>query len=122
MSSDILIVDDNDDLRETLQMLLEQSGFSVSVAANGRMALEQLRAGARPGLIMLDLMMPDMNGWELLELVRRDGSLGSIPIVVMTAHKSPDLPLVAPEDLLHKPFDAAKVLAAVARHVRRKGT
>jgi CheY-like chemotaxis protein len=115
----ILVVDDNDDLRETLQMLLEQGGFSIAVAANGRAALAALRGGARPSLILLDLMMPEMNGWEFLEQARRDERLASIPIVIMTAHKSNDLPPVPPEDVLLKPFDAATLFAAIARHVAR---
>ena len=93
------------------------SGFVVTVAANGRAALEQLQSGDRPRLILLDLMMPEMNGWEFLERARQDESLGSIPIVVMTAHKSTDLPRVAPEDVLHKPFNATTLLATIARHM-----
>ena len=117
MTGPILVVDDNDDLRETVQMLLEAQGFSVAAAADGRAALEHLRTGARPVLILLDLMMPDMNGWQFLEHMRRDPGTGAIPIVIMTAHKSVDLAALAPEDVLHKPFDAGKLLATIARHV-----
>jgi CheY-like chemotaxis protein len=120
MSGHILVVDDDADLRETLQMLLEEAGFSVTAAANGHAALERLRRGAHPSLILLDLMMPEMNGWQFLEHARRDASLGSIPIVIMTAHKSPALPPLPPwppEEVLYKPFDAAKLLATIARHV-----
>jgi CheY-like chemotaxis protein len=122
MTGPILVVDDDNDLRETLQMLLEEGGFSVAVAANGRAALEHLQAGARPSLILLDLMMPEMNGWQFLEHARRDASLGSIPIVIMTAHKSPalpDCPPLPPDAVLHKPFDAARLLATIARHAAR---
>jgi CheY-like chemotaxis protein len=117
MSGLILVVDDNDDLRETVQMLLEAKGFAVAAAADGRAALDHLRTGERPVLILLDLMMPDMNGWQFLGHVREDPSLGAIPIVIMTAHKSVDLAPLAPEDVLHKPFDAGKLLATVERHV-----
>jgi CheY-like chemotaxis protein len=117
MSGTILVVDDNDDLRETVQMLLEAKGFSVAAAGDGRAALEHLRTGARPVLVLLDLMMPDMNGWQFLQHVREDPSLGAIPIVIMTAHKSVDLAPLAPTDVLHKPFDAGKLLATIARHV-----
>jgi CheY-like chemotaxis protein len=112
---DILIVDDDEDLRESVQMILEARGFSVAVAANGRVALERIQNGTRPSLILLDLMMPEMNGWQFLERVRRDASLGSIPIVIMTAHRSRDLPGVAPDDVLHKPFDASELLAIVTK-------
>lgn len=117
MNGHILVVDDDADLRETVQMLLELEGFAVTAAANGRAALERLRAGERPGLILLDLMMPEMNGWEFLQHARQDPNLGSIPIVIMTAHGAADLPPVPAEDLLRKPFDAAKLLATVARHL-----
>jgi CheY-like chemotaxis protein len=112
----ILVVDDDPDLRETLQMLLEASGFAVATAANGQAALDHLRSGARPSLILLDLMMPEMNGWEFLEHSRADASLAGIPIVIMTAHKAAtDLPL---DDVLYKPFNAAKLLAVAGRHAR----
>jgi CheY-like chemotaxis protein len=117
MRGHILVVDDDADLRETVQMLLEEGGYLVTVAANGRAALEQVRA-ARPSLILLDLMMPEMNGWQFLDHASRDASLCTIPIVIMTAHKSAELPTVAPEDLLHKPFDATKLFSTIARHVR----
>jgi CheY-like chemotaxis protein len=119
MSDHILVVDDDDDLRETVQMLLEEMGFSVTVAANGRVALERIHTGSHPNLILLDLMMPEMNGWQFLEHVRHDESLGSIPIVIMTAHRSRDPSGLPPEDFLHKPFDAPKLLASVALHLAR---
>jgi CheY-like chemotaxis protein len=121
MTPQLLVVDDDNDLRETLQMLLEESGFMVTTAANGRAALERLRSGARPDLILLDLMMPEMNGWDFLARVRPDATLGSIPIVIMTAHKSIDVPSVPREDVLHKPFDSSKLLATIARHVDHVG-
>ena len=117
MTGHILVVDDDDDLRETVQMLLEEGGFLVSVAENGRAALEQLRAGARPSLILLDLMMPEMNGWQFIEHVRQDADLGSIPIVIMTAHKSTDALPVPSENVLQKPFDIDKLLASIRRHL-----
>jgi CheY-like chemotaxis protein len=113
MTGRILVIDDDSDLRETLQMLLEQSGFLVTTAPNGRAALEALRSGARPGLILLDLMMPDMNGWQFLEALRADPSLASIPTVIMTAHRANDLPL---GDVLYKPFDRGNLLATIERH------
>jgi CheY-like chemotaxis protein len=110
----ILVVDDDSDLRETLQMLLEQHGFLVTTAPNGRAALDCLLAGPRPDLVLLDLMMPDMNGWQFFEAVRAEANLASIPIVIMTAHRAKgDLPF---ENVLYKPFDGTTLLAAIARH------
>jgi CheY-like chemotaxis protein len=117
MNGSILIVDDDADLRDTLLMLLKQSGFDVRTAANGRAALEQVNA-ERPSLILLDLMMPEMNGWQFIEHVRQDPRLGSIPIVIMTAHKPDGLPALPSEDVLHKPFNLGQLLATIERHAR----
>jgi CheY-like chemotaxis protein len=119
MTGPILVVDDNDDLRETVQMLLEQFGYTVAVAANGQEALERLEGGARPSVILLDLMMPELNGWQFFERARQDARLASIPLVIMTAHKPTDAVRFPPADVLQKPFDAAELLATIARHVTR---
>jgi CheY-like chemotaxis protein len=116
MSRDILVIDDDPDLRETVLLLLADHGYGVSAVASGREALDLLATGHRPDLILLDLMMPEMNGWQFLDHVRADPALASIPVVIMTAH--PDAgPLVAPaREALRKPFDAAVLLGAIARH------
>jgi two-component system, chemotaxis family, chemotaxis protein CheY len=111
----ILVVDDDADLRETLQLLLDDSGYGVTAVAGGRAALDRLHAGARPSLILLDLMMPDMNGWQFLEQARADPDLRLIPVVVMTAHKAADLAPLPSGHVLHKPFDSAKLLRTIAR-------
>jgi CheY-like chemotaxis protein len=117
MSGHILVVDDDADLRETLQAILDDSGYGVIAVANGQAALEQLQAGARPRLILLDLMMPEMNGWQFLERARADSILDAIPVVIMTARKAADLlPLPSSEHVLHKPFDSSKLLTTIARY------
>ena len=119
MTASILVVDDDADLRQTLQLLLNDSGYRVTAAANGQAALDQLTAGARPDLILLDLMMPEMNGWQFLERARADPALASIPVVIMTARKATDsLPVPSPE-VIRKPFDSAMLLSAVARRAGR---
>ncbi len=80
----ILVVDDDADCRDLLAQLLSRQGYAVVCAGNGREALECIDASA-PGLMILDLMMPEMSGWELLERQRNDPKLESLPIVVMTA-------------------------------------
>jgi chemosensory pili system protein ChpA (sensor histidine kinase/response regulator) len=114
VTGQILVVDDDADLRETLQMLLEDTGFSVAASANGRAALEHLRGGARPRLILLDLMMPEMNGWQFLGHLRADAALAGIPVIVMTARKAADLPR---EDVLYKPFGRDELLDAIGRYM-----
>jgi CheY-like chemotaxis protein len=112
----ILVVDDDPDLRETLEVLLDDSGYGVTAVANGRAALAELRAGAHPDLILLDLMMPDMNGWQFLERADAESVLDSIPVVIMTARKAIDLPAPPSRYVLHKPFDGAKLLSTIARY------
>src|SRR4051794_20026068 len=81
-STAVLIVDDNNALRETLAELLEGTGYGVACAANGRQALDYLRTGGLPGLILLDVRMPVMNGWKLLKVLEADPALRRIPVVV----------------------------------------
>lgn len=81
----ILVVDDDHAIRESLTELLEDEGYSVAVAANGEQALDQLRRPAVPCLILLDLMMPVMDGFEFMGRKAADPSLAGIPVVVITA-------------------------------------
>jgi CheY-like chemotaxis protein len=115
MTGNILVVDDDADLRETLQLLLGDSGYRVTAVPNGLEALERLKTGARPALILLDLMMPEMNGWQFLERARADSILDAIPVVIMTARrKGTDLLPAPSRDILHKPFDTEKLLRTIA--------
>jgi CheY-like chemotaxis protein len=79
----ILVVDDDAISRETLAGLLSKKGYSVASAENGRQALDYLRSST-PALILLDLMMPVMSGWEFLALKKTDPRLEPLPVVVMT--------------------------------------
>ena len=116
MSGDILVVDDDADLRETLQLLLDDSGYGVTAVSNGQAALDRLKAGARPSFILLDLMMPEMNGWQFLERAQADAVLDAIPVVIMTARRAADLLPALSKQVLHKPFDRTELLNAIARH------
>lgn len=84
-SAQLLIVDDDADVREALASVLQDEGYGVLIAESGRAALEILRGGARPALILLDVMMPVMDGHEFRALQRRDPDLADIPVVVLTA-------------------------------------
>lgn len=81
----ILIVDDDPDVREVLQQFLTLEGYEVSTATNGREALERLHHGQPPGLILLDLMMPEMDGFAFRVEQRNDPVLAPIPVVIITA-------------------------------------
>jgi CheY-like chemotaxis protein len=81
----VLIVDDDADVREVLGQFLALEGFSVETARNGREALERLHRGERPGLILLDLMMPVMDGCSFRAEQARDPQIAAIPVVVISA-------------------------------------
>jgi CheY-like chemotaxis protein len=81
----ILIVDDDADIREALTELLTAEGYQVVAVANGQSALDQLQAGPRPTVIILDLMMPVMNGWDFRLQQQQDPALSAIPVIILTA-------------------------------------
>lgn len=81
----ILLVEDDDDIRSTLQEVLELEGYSVVPAAHGQEAFDRLDEIERPCLILLDLMMPVMNGWEFLEQQKKHAKFSSIPVLVVSA-------------------------------------
>jgi CheY-like chemotaxis protein len=85
----ILVVDDDEDIREALKDLLASDGYQVDVAENGRDALAFMRRRGRPDLVLLDLMMPVMNGWEFLREKSRDDELNGVPVLVVTANPVP---------------------------------
>jgi len=85
-SGAILIVDDDNDVRAALSELLEAEGFAVEGAADGRMALAHLRAAkVHPAVILLDLMMPGMDGWDFRNEQMRDPQLAAVPVVIVSA-------------------------------------
>jgi CheY-like chemotaxis protein len=118
MAGSVLIVEDDHDVRDSLRDVLEDAGFMVSAAGDGAEALKLLRGGLRPGVILLDLMMPRMNGYEFRAEQRRDPSLSDIPVVVLTADRAArgSTELQA-DDYLAKPAGADEVIAALCRFV-----
>ncbi len=114
----ILVVDDDTDLRETLGELLSEEGFATRLFENGRTALDFLRGGERPTLILLDLMMPEMNGWQFREEQLRDVALRDIPVVVMTASRGFEGQGIAAEEILYKPIGLGELIEAVERNAR----
>lgn len=106
----VLVVDDEFDIREAVREVLEGEGYSVVTAVNGSDALTRLNADPRPCLVLLDLMMPVMNGWQVLEEVHRHPRLQTIPIILVTASDSRPEGVAA---LIRKPFDLDRLLGAV---------
>ena len=115
----ILVVDDQLAIREMFAALLEDEGYTVACAGNGKDALDYLRqAEELPGLILLDLAMPVMTGYEFLREQRRDAMLASIPVILMTARghfDQQDIDVHA-VDYIHKPTDLDTLLQAIRYH------
>ena len=113
----ILVVDDDDDIRAVVRETLWEAGYSVVEAVNGKTALEFLVAhhGAEPALILLDLAMPVMTGWEFLEVVKDDLRFAQIPILISSASRpQPDAKTHgAIVGFLPKPFERDELLAKV---------
>jgi CheY-like chemotaxis protein len=115
----VLVVEDDADIRFGLAVLLEDEGYEVVTAANGREALGCLRElPVLPCLILLDLMMPDMDGWQFRAEQRRDPRLAAIPVIILSA--AGDLPArtakLGVEGVMQKPIHIGELLAAVKRY------
>jgi len=100
----LLIIEDEKDIRESLQQALEFEGYNVSSAENGQEALRLLNAIQGPCLILLDLMMPIMNGWEFLDALKDDHILATIPVVIVSAY-SDRAKTVKASGFVKKPID-----------------
>lgn len=107
----VLLVEDDDAIRDQLRELFEIEGYRVGEAFNGAEALRQLQAGASPDLIVLDLMMPVMDGWSLLAAMRMDQRFAALPVLVASATADMGGPMGVP--IIRKPFSAASLLTAV---------
>jgi CheY-like chemotaxis protein len=105
----VLIIDDDRDIRETLGELLADEGFAVEAAWNGESALERLKAGFRPDVIVLDLMMPVMDGLSFRAAQRSHDALADIPIIGLTALPNPD----ADFDCLRKPVPFERLVERI---------
>lgn len=112
MRKQVLIVDDDRDIRETLGDLLSGEGYCPVIAANGEEALRIL-GRERPGLIILDLMMPVMNGWELLAALARDAALARIPKIVVTAGPERIIEGLGGIPVLRKPVNLGRLFSVI---------
>jgi len=114
----ILVVDDNDDVRDAMIAALQIAGYEAEGAENGVVALRRLLdEGLRPGLILLDLMMPEMDGLEFRERQLRYADLAQIPVVIISAFgRQTAVRALGVSDYLAKPIDFQRLLAVVAQH------
>jgi CheY-like chemotaxis protein len=110
----ILVVDDDVAATDSLVEILAAEGYTVAAAKNGKEALKHLRSAPLPRLIILDLFMPEMDGWEFRREQLKDSKLHDIPVVVMTGAS-----VYAGIDanvIVHKPLDVARFLSLVERY------
>jgi len=112
----ILVVEDDKDLRESLCEALNLEGYAVVCAENGHAALAHLVANAPPCMILLDLMMPIMDGWTFRAEMLKDQSLASVPIIVMTAASPARAAAAAAKAILYKPLDMSTVIDTVQEY------
>ena len=113
----VLIVEDDAEIRDLVGEALDSYGYTTMAAANGADALERLRGGARPALILLDLMMPVMDGWEFRRRQLADPGLASIPVVVVSAdaRSREKAAALGAADHVRKPIELAELARAVER-------
>ena len=114
----VLVVDDEPLIAMALEAMLEDAGYAVSTAANGRQGLERLAEAPRPDLVLLDMMMPVMNGPAMLAALAADPGLAGIPVVVLSSLPEEAIRARVGEGvaaILLKPCTAEQVLDAIAR-------
>jgi CheY-like chemotaxis protein len=114
-SKSILVVEDNKEIQESLKIALEVEGYNIYTADNGKEAMERLGKIPTPCMILLDLMMPVMNGWEFMEAVNKDIMLSTIPVVVVSAFgDKKGTPKT--DGYIQKPIDLDALLNTVSKH------
>jgi CheY-like chemotaxis protein len=118
MERRVLIIDDDPGARDALSSILGDEGFDVACACDGRAALDHLRSAPRPSVILLDLTMPEMDGWEFRSAQKQDPSLCSIPVIVVSAAGPLDQTPIDDinVEIIRKPVDIDKLLQAIRRH------
>jgi len=119
MAISVLIVEDDRNIAELLQMYLEKEGYAVTIAADGGQGLTKFRA-IRPDLVLLDVMMPVMDGWTVCKTIRAEGQT---PVIMLTAKGETDDKVTGlragADDYITKPFEMKEVLARIEAVLRR---
>jgi CheY-like chemotaxis protein len=111
----VLVVDDDPNIRRMIIAALKRDGYAFSEAPNGKDALDIMRS-EHPSVVVLDLMMPVLSGWEVLRERENDPSLRNIPVIVVSANRAPEIATAVDKGIcafLPKPFDIAALSALV---------
>jgi len=115
MAATVLIVEDDPDTREMLTSFLELEGFHTETASNGREALDRLSDGIEANVILLDLMMPVMDGWQFRRRQVEDARFAKIPTIVVSAAGRDRMAQISADAYLAKPIDMDELLSRVAQ-------
>ena len=113
----VVVIEDDGDLREAICMMLRYEGFEPVDFADAREAIRRIENGLPADVILLDLMMPLMNGWEFCKHRMESAVLARVPVIVITARQTVTPEPVGVSDVLLKPFDLEALQAAIARVV-----
>jgi len=114
----VLVVEDNSIEREGLAAILRQEGYDAVVSANGKEALERLRSKPRPDVLLLDMMMSEVDGWQLLKMLRSHPELLAIPVIIVTGLEIANLEWarsLGAVGLVRKPIDVEQLKDSLAR-------
>lgn len=122
MTKTILVVDDEKDIVDLLKYNLQKEGYQILTASNGKQALE--RAEQKPDLILLDVMMPEYDGWEVFKRLKKNGATANIPVIFLTAKGSEIDEVVGLElgadDYIVKPISIPKLIARIKAAFRKR--
>lgn len=123
LEKEILLVEDDFDVRDMMTIFLESEGYQVAAAANGQEAIDHLSHSRPPCLILLDLMMPVMNGWEFRQRQQQDPNLARIPVIVISADNNvrEKAAHLGAASYLAKPIDFDALLEVIRRYCRECG-
>ncbi|MEF8879475.1 MAG: response regulator [Candidatus Thermoplasmatota archaeon] len=124
MNKKIMVVDDEEDVLFTVGNMLEMEGYEVMKAADGEQALDMLENKDTPDLILLDIMMPGMDGWDVCAKIRENSDLSGIPIIFLTAKgdtMSVGMGGLGAEDYIVKPFNVKDLKERVEQVLKSKG-
>src|SRR5687767_10862391 len=112
----VAIVEDDSEFRNMLRELLEEEQYRVVAVSNGAEALETLRGDDIPNVILLDVSMPVMDGFDFLRLRNDDPELSAVPVVLVTNAKPHERPTIGVNDVVRKPIDIDEILFAIKRY------
>lgn len=112
----VAIIEDDSEFRTMLRELLEEEQYRVIALANGAEALETLRGDTIPNVILLDVSMPVMDGFDFLRFRNEDPQLSAVPVVLVTNAKPHERPTIGVNDVVRKPIDIDEILFAIKRY------